>query len=87
MKGNIPEDASIGFLPPSNGTFGKGFVEFEVSLIPRIKHLTVIEANASIIFDQNEPIDTNNLFYTIDDESPDVSIEFKTDSNHILLNA
>ena len=87
LKGNIPEDASIGFLPPSNGTFGKGFVEFEVSLMSQIKHLTIIEANASIIFDQNEPMDTNHLFYTIDDELPEVSIEFNSNINRLVLKA
>ncbi|XP_053392990.1 uncharacterized protein LOC128555229 [Mercenaria mercenaria] len=38
-----------------------------------VAHLSTVHANASIYFDQNEPIDTPNIFNTIDDSSPEVN--------------
>ncbi|KAL4240889.1 hypothetical protein ACF0H5_001671 [Mactra antiquata] len=68
--GEAPIDPGIGFLPPNNGTSGQGYVSFSVKPRSDVKHLASINANASIYFDENEPIDTPNIFHTIDDEAP-----------------
>ncbi|KAL4240890.1 hypothetical protein ACF0H5_001672 [Mactra antiquata] len=68
--GEAPIDPGIGFLPPNNGTSGQGYVSFSIKPRSDVKHLASINANASIYFDENEPIDTPNIFHTIDDEAP-----------------
>ncbi|XP_033106419.1 uncharacterized protein LOC117108507 [Anneissia japonica] len=72
----IPTDPRKGFLPPNpeNGTDGQGYVTFSVK--PRFNtiDLSVIDAKASIIFDQNDPIDTPPIFNTIDSGKPEVNI-------------
>lgn len=65
MAGEVPDDPSIGFLPPNNGTSGQGFVTFQVQARDQIQSLARIDANASIIFDQNEPILTPPIFNTV----------------------
>ncbi|XP_062587636.1 uncharacterized protein LOC134249283 [Saccostrea cucullata] len=68
-----PSDPSVGFLPPNNGTTGQGFVTFSIRPSSDVKSLDKITAKAVIIFDQNEPIDTPEIFNTIDDDPPHVS--------------
>ena len=63
--GEPPVDPSIGFLPPNNGTTGQGFVTFTVRAKQRVGRLSRIDAEAAIIFDQNEPIDTPPIFNTV----------------------
>ncbi|XP_061176033.1 uncharacterized protein LOC133184985 [Saccostrea echinata] len=65
-----PSDPSVGFLPPNNGTTGQGFVTFSIRPSTDVKSLDKITAKAVIIFDQNEPIDTPEIFNTIDDTAP-----------------
>ncbi|XP_056016072.1 uncharacterized protein LOC125674175 [Ostrea edulis] len=65
-----PSDPSVGFLPPNNGTTGQGFVTFSIRPSSDVKSLDKITAKAAIIFDQNEPIDTPEVFNTIDDTVP-----------------
>ncbi|OQC44742.1 MAG: PKD domain protein [Bacteroidetes bacterium ADurb.Bin028] len=69
------EDALIGFLPP-NGEFGEGegFVEFVVGVKPDLSTGTEIQNKASIIFDTNAAIETNEYINTIDDEIPESSV-------------
>ena len=88
VTGDTPTDASLGFLPPSNGTvFGKGFIEFEILLHPQLAHLSTVIANASIVFDQNEAIPTNTLTYTVDAIAPELAITYLEDGAYLLLNA
>ncbi|XP_053382693.1 uncharacterized protein LOC128549621 [Mercenaria mercenaria] len=63
--GDAPTDPSIGFLPPNNGTSGQGYVTFSMKPNKDVAHLSTVHANASIYFDQNEPIDTPNIFNTV----------------------
>ena len=65
MAGEVPDDPSIGFLPPNNGTSGQGFVAFQVQAHDHVQSLARVDANASIIFDQNEPILTPPIFNTV----------------------
>jgi len=64
-EGEPPLDPSIGFLPPNNGTTGQGFVSFTVRAHQQVPSLSTIDAKASIVFDQNEPIDTPPIFNTV----------------------
>ena len=63
--GQAPSDALIGFLPPNNGTSGQGFVQFSVRPKRDVQSLAVIDAEATIYFDENEPIDTPPIFNTV----------------------
>jgi hypothetical protein len=65
FKGEPPRDPRRGFLPPNNGTTGQGHVTFSVRVKSSVKPLTRIDAQASIIFDRNEPIDTPPIFNTV----------------------
>ena len=60
-----PDDPRIGILPPNNGTNGQGFVTY--SILPAKVAITEtrIDAVASIIFDENEPLDTLPIFNTV----------------------
>lgn len=58
-------DPTVGFLPPNNGTTGQGFVMFTVRPVDQVESLSRIDAEATIIFDQNEPIDTPPIFNTV----------------------
>jgi hypothetical protein len=73
--GEPPEDALAGFLPPNdeNG-IGEGFVSYTIR--PRSDATTwaVIDAEATIVFDTNEPIDTPPVFNTIDAVPPASSV-------------
>ena len=61
----MPDDPAIGFLPPNNGTDGQGFVTFRINAALHVPTNARIDANASIIFDQNEPIVTPPIFNTV----------------------
>lgn len=63
--GEPPADPSIGFLPPNNITSGQGFVTFSVFVDDDANNLATIDAEASIVFDVNEPIDTPPIFNTV----------------------
>jgi len=65
FPGSPPLDPGIGFLPPNNGTTGQGYVTFSMETRRDTPHLSVIHANSSIFFDENEPIDTPNIFNTV----------------------
>ncbi|XP_041361873.1 uncharacterized protein LOC121377841 [Gigantopelta aegis] len=77
--GQPPTDPSVGFLPPNNGTTGQGFVSFSVSPKKRVSHMATIDAEAKIIFDQNEPIDTPPIFNTIDSSAPSANLTLVDD--------
>ena len=63
--GEIPDDPLIGFLLPNNGRAGQGFVSFRVRPLQQVEPLAQINANASVIFDRNEPILTPPIFNTV----------------------
>ena len=65
LSGEPPDDPRKGFLPPNNGTTGQGYVAFTVRLKKNSPSLTRIDAQASIYFDKNEPIDTPPIFNTV----------------------
>jgi hypothetical protein len=69
--GDLPIDPGIGFLPPNMmPPEGDGFVTYSVRPRRSVKTGDVIDAQARIIFDINEPIDTPPIFNTIDASAP-----------------
>ncbi|CAN5489928.1 hypothetical protein BH23ACT7_BH23ACT7_25800 [soil metagenome] len=65
--GAPPEDPEIGLLPPNVAApEGEGFVRFTVEPAGGVADGTVVEAQASIVFDVNEPIVTNTWTNTFD---------------------
>ncbi len=85
--GEVPQDASLGFLPPKNGPNGQGFFRFNIKLSKTIEHFNYVQINSTITFDNEEPIVTNNLFYTIDKEFPMLEIEWNKEDEYLFLNA
>ena len=54
-------------LPPNvNAPEGEGYVAFSVNLMPGLDHLTELKNKATIIFDYNAPIETNEYVNTLD---------------------
>ena len=59
-------------LPPNvNAPEGEGYVDFSVDLKPGLKNNAKIKNKATIIFDYNEPIETNEYVNTLDLNSPE----------------
>ncbi|MCG8648346.1 MAG: hypothetical protein MI861_00850, partial [Pirellulales bacterium] len=76
ITGDLPFDALAGFLPPNvTGPEGEGFVSYTVQTKQSLVTADVIDSEATIVFDLNEPIDTPAIFHTIDDGVPDSSVE------------
>jgi RHS repeat-associated protein len=74
--GEIPSNPNIGFLPPdSDGTIGQGFVNYTVSANADAPTGTVIDAQATIVFTTQEPIDTPAIFSTLDTAAPVSTVE------------
>lgn len=74
--GEIPEDPLAGFLPPNDEEgSGEGYVTFTVRPLTAIPTGTVITNRATIYFDHEEPIETNEVFNTVDGESPSSSVD------------
>ena len=58
-------------LPPNvNAPEGEGYVAFSVNLLPGLEHLAEFKNKATIIFDYNAPIETNEYVNTLDLECP-----------------
>lgn len=68
---NLEEDPFIGFLPPNNSSpEGEGFVSFFVGLQEELETNTQIKNMATIVFDANKPIFTNEYVNTLDLDYP-----------------
>ena len=80
MAGEPPVDPTVGFLPPNNGTDGQGFVTFTIRADDQVKSLARIDAEATIIFDQNEPIATPPIFNTVSMLVIDTPYNYNLDS-------
>ena len=69
--GNIPDAVDAGFLPPNNDTNdGEGFVTYRINAKPGLPTGTRLDAEASIVFDTNEAIETPPIFNTLDVGTP-----------------
>ena len=68
--GTIPLDPSIGFLPPDvSGGEGEGFVSYAVQANSNAPTGTVINAQATVTFYTQPPINTAQIFNTLDDSA------------------
>ena len=73
--GEIPDDVDAGFLPPNNANHdGEGFVNYRINAKANLSTGAVIDAEASIVFDTNEPINTPPIFNTIDVGQPNSAV-------------
>jgi hypothetical protein len=64
---DLEEDPFLGFLPPNvKSPEGEGFVSYSVGLNKDLKTNAEIKNKASIVFDANEPIITNEYLNTLD---------------------
>ncbi len=69
--GELPEDPYAGFLPPEDGSGrGQGHVSFTVKARNDRTAGTTITNTASIVFDTEAPISTNQVSNTIADAAP-----------------
>ncbi len=69
--GDQPFDPFLGFLPPNtNGIIGQGFVTYTIRPKAGIASGDIINAEARIFFDYNEPMDTPRIFNTVDTGLP-----------------
>jgi Ca2+-binding RTX toxin-like protein len=67
----LTDDPLAGFLPPNDETGrGEGFVSYTIRPKVALANGTEIRNDASIVFDVNDPIQTNEVFHTIDSEAP-----------------
>jgi hypothetical protein len=77
ITSGVPEDPFAGFLPPnasSCGGCGEGYVSFMVSPVAGLISGAAIKNSASIVFDVNTAIETNEVANTIDDIAPTSSV-------------
>jgi RHS repeat-associated protein len=79
--GEVPEDASIGFLPPNwdpvnevEDGRGDGFVSYTIKAKRDADTGDVVDAAATIVFDTEGPIDTPPIFNTLDADVPSSSV-------------
>jgi len=86
--GEQPADASIGFLPVNDTVYdpndhsvvvagtnrGEGFVSYTIKAKSARPTGTLVDAQASIVFDTQEPIDTPAIFHTMDAVAPESQV-------------
>ena len=76
LTGEAPLDALAGFLPPNDPQgVGEGFVTYSVRGRRNSLSGTRVDADATIVFDTNEPIDTPDIFNTLDAVPPTSQVE------------
>jgi len=96
VTGLPPEDPLLGFLPVNDTSItrfndtipkpGEGFVSFSVQAKRDIAQLDSVRAQASIIFDTNEPIATNIWVNNLDPIPPTSNIvNIEETSNKVFL--
>jgi Ca2+-binding RTX toxin-like protein len=74
--GEAPLDATVGLLPVNDGTGrGDGFVTYTTRAKSNVTTGTVIDAEARIVFDTEEPIDTPPIFNTLDAVAPTTTVD------------
>ncbi len=73
--GDLISDAQLGFLPPNtNAPEGEGFVEYSIRPKLNLTDGDRIQAEAEIVFDLNEPINTPVYSNAIDDTAPSSNV-------------
>ena len=75
QTGHLPHDLLSGFLPPNDGlNRGAGFVSYSIRPKPVLPDGTEICNRATIVFDFNDPIVTNEVVYSIDAAPPSSAV-------------
>lgn len=73
---DLPSDPLAGYLPVNDSTgVGEGFVDYSIRVDSETSTGERINAEASIYFDDNPPIDTPPIFNTVDADRPISTIE------------
>ncbi|MEM1054561.1 MAG: hypothetical protein AAGI52_03465 [Bacteroidota bacterium] len=88
--GDLPEDGTIGFLPPNQTQpEGEGSVSFTVQTLDGLPTGTVVSNQAEIVFDVNEPIVTPPWVNTVDVSAPASLVQAlgSTTSNPVSVTA
>ncbi|MFT3882186.1 MAG: carboxypeptidase regulatory-like domain-containing protein [Gemmatales bacterium] len=71
LTGQATDDPAAGFLPPDDATGrGRGYLTFDIQAKSNLTAGTEIKNQASIVFDANAPLATNQSLNTIDTETP-----------------
>lgn len=71
-----PTDPFLGFLPPNDSLgSGEGMVSYTIGLVDSVTTGTVVGNPATIVFDVNEPIVTNDVMNTIDAVAPSSAVD------------
>lgn len=79
VTGDVPSNPLAGFLPPNvNSPEGDGSVSYTVRPNAGLQTGVVIDSEARIVFDTNEPIDTPHITNTIDSGVPTSSVNALT---------
>lgn len=74
--GDVPTNPLVGFLPiNTESPQGEGFVQYTIRPKSGVQTGDVIDAVASIVFDQNAPIETPAIFNTLDVNPPSSAVE------------
>jgi len=75
QSGSLPRDLLAGFLPPNDDVGrGAGCVSYSVRLKPGLAEGTSVRNQASIVFDFNDPIITNEVVYAVDAQLPSSTV-------------
>ncbi len=73
---DLTSDPLAGFLPPDvTPPEGDGFVSFTIKPKANLSTGTVINASATVVFDQNAPLNTATLVNTIDAAAPTSAVQ------------
>lgn len=71
ITGQLVEDPLAGFLPPDDAKGdGEGYVTYSVNPKSGLANGTVINSEASVVFDANNPINTKDAINTINNVAP-----------------
>ncbi|HMU45324.1 MAG TPA: PKD domain-containing protein [Chitinophagaceae bacterium] len=71
----LTTDPTEGFLPPNtDGVSGAGFVSYSIAPDSTVTNGTQLKNHATIVFDQNTPISTNEWEYRIDTLQPSSAV-------------
>lgn len=69
--GQAPQNPALGFMPPNDASHrGEGHIVYSIAPLLGVLSGTKVVNKASIKFDTNEIIETNEVFNTIDGEAP-----------------
>lgn len=85
---SIEEDPFIGFLPPNNSEHaGEGFVSYMTGIKENLTTNSELKNKATIVFDANKPIVTNEYTNTLDLDKPQSSVKQleATTGNYLTL--